>query len=47
MTDEQLARKFTELAEPVVGAQRAAALLERAWTAETLADIGELARAAA
>jgi 2-methylcitrate dehydratase PrpD len=46
MTDEQLARKFTDLAEPVVGAQRGAALLERAWAAETLTDIGELARAA-
>jgi 2-methylcitrate dehydratase PrpD len=47
MTDQQLARKFTDLADPVVGAQRGAALLERAWAAETLADIGELARAAA
>ena len=47
MTDEQLARKFADLAEPVVGAQRGAVLVERAWAAESLADIGELARAAA
>ncbi|HKD74927.1 MAG TPA: hypothetical protein VKB76_05505, partial [Ktedonobacterales bacterium] len=47
MTDEQLARKFADLAEPVIGVKRSAALMERAWAVESLADVGELARAAA
>jgi 2-methylcitrate dehydratase PrpD len=47
MTDAQLARKFADLVEPVVGTQRGAALMDHAWAAEALADVGELARAAA
>jgi len=47
MTDEQLTRKFTELAEPVIGGTRAKQLAERSWDIEAMADVGDLARAAA
>jgi 2-methylcitrate dehydratase PrpD len=47
MTDRQLTRKFTDLAEPVVGNARAKELVERSWAVESMADAGELARAAA
>jgi 2-methylcitrate dehydratase PrpD len=47
MTDAQLTRKFSELAESVIGAARAKALIEQSWAVETMADVGELARACA
>jgi 2-methylcitrate dehydratase PrpD len=47
MTDAQLTRKFSELAEPVIGATRSKALIEQCWSVETMADVGELARASA
>ena len=47
MTDEQLTRKFIQLAEPVVGEARAKELAERSWNIEAMADPGDLARAAA
>jgi NAD(P)-dependent dehydrogenase (short-subunit alcohol dehydrogenase family) len=47
MTDEQLTRKFIQLAEPVVGSVRAKQLAERSWDSEAMADTGDLARAAA
>ena len=47
MTDAQLARKFQDLAEPVVGAARSSRLIERAWAVETMDDVGDLARACA
>jgi 2-methylcitrate dehydratase PrpD len=43
MTDEQLTRKFAQLAEPVVGKARAEELVERSWAVETTADVGDLA----
>ena len=45
MTDEQLTRKFMQLAEPAVGRARAKELAERSWDTEALADTGDLARA--
>jgi 2-methylcitrate dehydratase PrpD len=47
MTDAQLTRKFSELAEPVIGAARSNALIEQTWATETMTDVGDLARAAA
>jgi hypothetical protein len=47
MTDAQLTAKFAALAEPVIGAVRSKALIEQSWTVETMADVGELTRAAA
>jgi 2-methylcitrate dehydratase PrpD len=47
MTDEQLTRKFIQVAEPVVGKARAKELAERSWVVEATADTGDLARAAA
>lgn len=47
MTDEQLTRKFAELAEPVIGTARTKELIDRTWAVETMADVGDLARAAA
>ncbi len=47
MTDAQLTRKFNELSEPVIGASRAKQLVDRAWSIEGVADVGDLARAAA
>jgi 2-methylcitrate dehydratase PrpD len=47
MSDAQLGDKFRALAEPVVGAARTNELIDKAWATETMADIGDLARAAA
>jgi 2-methylcitrate dehydratase PrpD len=47
MTDLQLTRKFCELAEPIVGAGRTKELVDRTWSVETIADVGDLARACA
>ena len=47
MSDADLERKFTGLAEPVVGAPRTRELIDRTWGVGSLADAGELARAAA
>ncbi len=47
MTDEQLTRKFSEMAEPVIGAARTREMVERTWKVEASADVGDLARAAA
>src|SRR5579863_2028477 len=47
MTDAQLTRKFAELAEPVIGSAQSTTLIDRTWTVETMADVGDLARAAA
>lgn len=47
MSDADLERKFLGQAEPVIGAARARALAARNWEVETLADAGDLARAAA
>ncbi len=47
MTDAQLTRKFAELAEPVIGGAQSTALIDRTWAVETMADVGDLARAAA
>jgi len=47
MTDAQLTRKFSELAEPVIGAVRNTTLVDRSWAVETMADVGDLARACA
>jgi 2-methylcitrate dehydratase PrpD len=47
MTDAQLAQKFCELAEPVIGPVRSRALVDRTWAVETMADVGDLARASA
>jgi 2-methylcitrate dehydratase PrpD len=45
MTDAQLTRKFTELADPIVGGARSKALADQTWSVEMLADVGALARA--
>ena len=47
MTNEQLTRKYTDLAETVVGKTRAKELAERSWAVESMTEVGELARAAA
>jgi 2-methylcitrate dehydratase PrpD len=47
MSNTDLERKFFGLAEPVVGAARTRELIERTWGVATLADAGDLARAAA
>jgi 2-methylcitrate dehydratase PrpD len=47
MSDAGLLRKFSELAEPVVGAVRSKELVDWTWAVETMADVGDLARAAA
>jgi 2-methylcitrate dehydratase PrpD len=47
MTDAQLTRKFSELAEPVIGAVRNTTLVDRSWAVETMADVGDLACACA
>lgn len=47
MTDAQLTRKFSELAEPVIGTARSTTLADRSWAVETMADVGDLARACA
>jgi 2-methylcitrate dehydratase PrpD len=47
MSDADLERKFSGLAEPVVGPTRTRELIDRTWAVGSLADAGELARAAA
>jgi len=47
MSDADLERKFSGLAEPVVGPARAQELIDRTWAVTSLPDAGELARAAA
>jgi 2-methylcitrate dehydratase PrpD len=47
MTDAQLTAKFAALAEPVIGAARSKTLIEQSLGVEAMADVGELARAAA
>ena len=47
MTDAELEVKFRDLAEPVIGAGRAAELIAKTWGVGALADAGELSRAAA
>jgi 2-methylcitrate dehydratase PrpD len=47
MSDAELTRKFTELAEPIIGASRSQELVDRSWAVEQMPDVGDLARAAA
>jgi 2-methylcitrate dehydratase PrpD len=47
MSDADLERKFTGLAEPIVGAARTRELVDRTWNIARVPDAGELARAAA
>lgn len=47
MTDADLERKFSGLAEPVAGAARTRELIGRTWQIEAAPDAGELGRAAA
>ncbi len=47
MSDADLERKFTGLAEPIVGAARTQELIAKTWTVRDLPDAGELSRAAA
>jgi 2-methylcitrate dehydratase PrpD len=47
MSDADLERKFSGLAEPVVGSARTRELIEKSWNVASLPDAGELARAAA
>lgn len=47
MTDAELERKFMDLAEDVIGAGRARAVLDMCWQVETLPDVARLPGAAA
>ena len=47
MSDAELERKFCDMAEPVIGAARTREVVEKTWGVVGLADVGELARAAA
>jgi 2-methylcitrate dehydratase PrpD len=47
MSDSDLERKFSDLAEPVIGVARTRELIGRSWGVAALADAGDLARAAA
>lgn len=47
MTDEQLTRKFSDLSEPIIGKARTQEMLERSWSVERAADVGDVGRAAA
>lgn len=47
MTDAQLETKFSDLAEPIIGAARTRELIARTWNIESLPDAGELSRACA
>ena len=47
MTDQELETKFAGMAEPVIGAARAKALMRQCWAVDTLPDAGALARQAA
>jgi hypothetical protein len=42
LSDSDLSAKFLELAEPVLGAEKAVALLNRIWTLEALPHIRAL-----
>ena len=44
MTDAEIVAKFTSLASPIVGARRAAQIVERVGTLEKCGDVGELMR---
>ena len=45
MSNQDLERKFIDLAEPVLGAARTRAVVDRCWGIEALTDAGELSRA--
>jgi hypothetical protein len=47
MSDADLEQKFIHLAEPVLGLARTRDVVAKAWGVATLADAGDLARAAA
>lgn len=47
MTDQELTAKFHDLAEPVIGSARAAAVMARAWAIADATDAGDLGRALA
>jgi 2-methylcitrate dehydratase PrpD len=47
MSDADLERKFSGLAEPIVGATRTRELIAKTWAVASLPDAGELSRAAA
>jgi 2-methylcitrate dehydratase PrpD len=46
MTDAQLTGKFTDLAQPIIGAERTQRLVDQCWSIEGMADAGDLSRAA-
>lgn len=47
MSNADLERKFADMSEPVIGAARTRELIAKTWAVGTLADAGELSRAAA
>jgi 2-methylcitrate dehydratase PrpD len=47
MTNDELTAKFRDLGEPVIGAQRTAEVMARAWAIADAPDAGDLARALA
>lgn len=47
MSDAELEAKFIGQAEPVIGRSRVDVLVQKSWGVESLADVGDLARAAA
>jgi hypothetical protein len=44
MSDTDLERKFTDLAEGILPPQQTAKVMELCWKVEGLADAGEIAR---
>jgi 2-methylcitrate dehydratase PrpD len=46
MTDAQLTGKFTDLAQPIIGAERTQRLVDQCWSIEGMADAGDLSRTA-
>jgi 2-methylcitrate dehydratase PrpD len=44
MTNADLAEKFTDLVEPILGAERAAELLKACWEMESAPDVSHIAR---
>ncbi|MEI9926316.1 MAG: hypothetical protein WDN50_25755 [Bradyrhizobium sp.] len=44
MSDRDLERKFTDLAEGILPTQQTAKIIETCWKIESLADAGEIAR---
>ena len=46
LSDEQLVDKFRALADPVLGAERAANLVSRLWSVGDAADVGEIVKLA-